>query len=53
MKGIPEFGLPPIDPLEIPYFTVNRTLNDLVSINAVLKNVIATGLGKIEIEGFK
>ncbi|GJQ84874.1 hypothetical protein Trydic_g492 [Trypoxylus dichotomus] len=43
VKGIPELKLPALDPLIIPYATVNRTLNELVSINAICKNVKILG----------
>ncbi|XP_050309980.1 uncharacterized protein LOC126745968 [Anthonomus grandis grandis] len=43
MKGIPELNLPPMDPFILPLMTVNRTLNDVVSINAVCRNIRVEG----------
>ncbi|KAK9721659.1 hemolymph juvenile hormone binding protein (JHBP) [Popillia japonica] len=50
IKGIPELKLPALDPLIIPYQTVNRTLNELVSINAICKNVKILGFSGAIIE---
>ncbi|XP_019867007.2 uncharacterized protein LOC109595997 [Aethina tumida] len=53
MKGIPELGLPPMDPFELPVMTVDRTINDLVSIKAVLRNVKMTGARNTVIDYLK
>lgn len=53
IKGIPEVGLPPLDPFILPLLTVNRTLNDAVSINAICKNIRVEGGGNTIIEGMK
>lgn len=53
MKGIPEVSMPPMDPFVLPLMTVNRTLNDVVSINAICKNIKVEGARNIIIEGLK
>lgn len=53
IKGIQELNLPPIDPFELPLMTVDRNVNDLVSIKAVLKDIKVLGLGNTIIESIK
>lgn len=53
MKGIPEVSMPPMDPFVLPLMTVNRTLNDVVSINAICKNIKVEGARNVIIEGLK
>ncbi|KAJ3654888.1 hypothetical protein Zmor_014041 [Zophobas morio] len=53
VKGVPEFNMPPIDPLELPFVTVDRTINELVSINAILKNVKVIGASNFVIEDIR
>lgn len=53
VKGIPELGISPLDPLKITSFSVNRTLNQLVSLNAVCTNVEITGLRNTVIRSLK
>lgn len=53
LKGIPEVGLPPMDPFELPVLTVNQTVNDLVSINAVCTNIKLLGYRNTVIDGIK
>ncbi|XP_076270148.1 uncharacterized protein LOC143202472 [Rhynchophorus ferrugineus] len=43
IKGIPELSFPPLDPFKIPIMTVNRTLNELVSIEAICRDVVLEG----------
>lgn len=52
-EGIPELNLPPFDPFELPLLTVNRTVNELVSINAVCKNIKTIGGSNRIIEDLK
>ncbi|KAH1024379.1 hypothetical protein HUJ05_003870 [Dendroctonus ponderosae] len=53
MKGIPELSLPPFDPFELPIMTVNRTLNDAVSINAIIRNIKVEGGRNTVIQGLR
>ncbi|CAG9768274.1 unnamed protein product [Ceutorhynchus assimilis] len=53
MKGIPEVSLPPMDPFILPLMTVNRTLNDVVSINAICRNIRVEGARNIVIDALK
>ncbi|XP_044268728.1 uncharacterized protein LOC123013922 [Tribolium madens] len=53
VKGIPEINMPPIDPLELPFMSVDRTINELVSIKAVMKNIKVLGASNIIIEDTK
>ncbi|KAL3282191.1 hypothetical protein HHI36_005385 [Cryptolaemus montrouzieri] len=49
IEGIKELGIPPIDPFKLPYLSVNRSIEEF-SINSVLKNIKATGLGNYIID---
>lgn len=51
--GIPEVGLPPLDPLEVKEYTIDQSLNELITIKANVKNVRSTGLQNSVIEEFK
>lgn len=53
LNGVPELDFPGIDPLVINVTSVDRTLNELISIKAVLKNVRVTGLGGVVINDLK
>ncbi|KAJ3633805.1 hypothetical protein MTP99_010730 [Tenebrio molitor] len=53
VKGIPELNMPPIDPFELPFATVDRTINELVSINATMRNVKMTGASNIIVEDLR
>ncbi|RZC39115.1 circadian clock-controlled protein [Asbolus verrucosus] len=53
IKGIPELNMPAVDPFELPVMTVDRTINELVSIKAVTKNIKVLGAGNVVIEDFK
>lgn len=53
MKGIPELSLPPFDPFELPLMTVNRTLNDAVTINAIIRNIKVEGGRNTVIQGLR
>lgn len=53
LRGIPEVGFPPLDPFELPLLTVNRTVNDLVRLNAVCANIKLTGGRNTVIETVK
>ncbi|KAJ8920773.1 hypothetical protein NQ315_004914, partial [Exocentrus adspersus] len=52
-KGIPELSLPALDPFELPLMTVNRTVNELVSINAVCRNIRVIGGSSAIIDDLK
>ncbi|KAF5285656.1 hypothetical protein FQR65_LT13086 [Abscondita terminalis] len=53
LKGIPKYNIPKLDPLEIPLMTVNRTLNEFLSIEAVMKNIKVYGFAGIFLNDFK
>lgn len=53
LEGIPEFGIPPIDPLQLESFHFERIINEELKISGVLANVLAFGAGKTVLEGFK
>lgn len=53
ISGIPELSLPPMDPFELPILVVNRTVNQLVRINAVCRNIRITGGSNVIIESVK
>ena len=53
VKGIPELGVPPIDPFELPLMTVNRANDDLVHINATCRNIRVIGGSSTIIEDVK
>ncbi|XP_060517814.1 uncharacterized protein LOC132696795 [Cylas formicarius] len=53
LKGIPEMSFPPLDPFELPLMTVNRTLNDLIAIQAVCRNIRVLGGANTVIDGVK
>lgn len=53
MKGIKELNLPPMEPFLLPVLSVDRNLNDLVSIKAVAKDIKVLGLGKTIIDSVK
>jgi len=53
IKGSPEHHIPRLDPAEIEVFRINRTLNDFVTVNAVLKNIRVVGLGNFAINQVK
>ncbi|KAJ2950151.1 hypothetical protein O0L34_g11503 [Tuta absoluta] len=46
--GLPEIGLPPLDPLKIPKIRILQG-DGPVNVNAALDNVIVTGFGKSEV----
>ncbi|KAB0794287.1 hypothetical protein PPYR_11126 [Photinus pyralis] len=52
-KGIPKYGVPKLDPIEIPLMVVNRTLNEFFSVEAVMKNIKVTGLSSTYVNDFK
>ncbi|KAF5299973.1 hypothetical protein FQA39_LY11346 [Lamprigera yunnana] len=52
-KGIPKYNIPKLDPLEVPYMVVNRTLNDFLSMQAIIKNAKVLGLSTAQINDFK
>lgn len=51
--GIPEIGLAPLEPLNIPQFVTNRTLANLAKVKITLNNVTMHGLAKTIIAGFE
>lgn len=53
MEGIPEFDLPPIDPLILESFSFERSLSDELKIAGALKNVAVFGAGKTVLEDFR
>ncbi|XP_025834588.1 uncharacterized protein LOC108734132 [Agrilus planipennis] len=53
IKGIPQLNIPKLEPLEIPEFSIDRTLNDFVSIIGTTKNIKVTGLSKYILQDFK
>jgi len=53
INGVPEVGYPGLDPLIINKTTVDRTLNELISIKAIITNARLTGLRDTIIEYVK
>ncbi|CAH1163964.1 unnamed protein product [Phaedon cochleariae] len=53
LNGIPELNFPPFDPFLLPIMSVNRTINDLVSINAICKNINVTGFRNTILDDLK
>ncbi|KAK5645848.1 hypothetical protein RI129_004312 [Pyrocoelia pectoralis] len=53
LKGIPKYGVPKLDPIEIPLMVVNRTLNEFFGVEAVMKNIKIMGLSSTTINDFK
>lgn len=53
IEGIPEFDLPPIDPLLLESFKFERILSDELKIVGELRNVLAFGAGKTVLEDFR
>lgn len=53
LNGIEEINFPKLHPLHIPLFIVNRTLNENVAINAVLKNLKFYGFNGTQLRYFK
>ncbi|XP_017780270.1 PREDICTED: uncharacterized protein LOC108565358 [Nicrophorus vespilloides] len=53
VSGVPELDFPGIDPLIINVTSVDRTLNELVSIKAVMRDVRVTGLKGVIIDDLK
>lgn len=51
-KGIPEMGLPSIEPLKIPEVTLNNGQGASVSLNATLNNLVLAGGSKYELRKF-
>lgn len=54
LKGIPEVNLPPMDPFVLPIMVINRTSsNDLVKINATVRNIRVEGARNLQVNGLK
>lgn len=53
VKGVEEIGMPPLNPLELPFMYVNRTVNSLVRIESEMKNVKVVFDEKTTIDAFK
>ncbi|KAK4875971.1 hypothetical protein RN001_012393 [Aquatica leii] len=53
LKGIKEINFPKLSPLHIPLFMVNRSLNDYVTVNAVLKDFKASGYDTTSLKSFQ
>ncbi|KAK4879327.1 hypothetical protein RN001_007473 [Aquatica leii] len=53
LKGVPKYNIPKLDPLEIPLMIINRTLNDFLSIESIIKNIKIYGLASTYINDFK
>nr|XP_023014639.1 circadian clock-controlled protein-like [Leptinotarsa decemlineata] len=53
VKGIPELDVPPVDPFKLPYMSVNRTINELMSISAVCKDITVSGFKNTIIDDLK
>lgn len=52
-QGIPEVNLPPMDPYFLPHAKINHNVNELVKINADIKNMKVTGFATSIIESLK
>lgn len=53
VDGIPEFDLPPVDPLRLESFSFERILSNELKISGVLTNVEAFGAGKMFLQDFR
>lgn len=54
LKGIPEVNLPPMDPFVLPIMVINRTSsNDLVKINATVRNIRVEGARNLQVNALK
>lgn len=53
VNGIREMNIPSFNPFHLPEFSVNRTLNDMVTISAVIKDLKVWGFDKIEFKNLK
>ncbi|KAK9881031.1 hypothetical protein WA026_014374 [Henosepilachna vigintioctopunctata] len=49
-EGLPEIGLPPLDPLKLDRLTVLQGAGGPVTVNASLTNVTVRGFGKTEVQ---
>lgn len=53
VDGIPEFEIPPIDPLKLESFSFERVLSNELKISGVLTNIEAFGAGKMVMHDFR
>ncbi|KAG5895536.1 hypothetical protein JTB14_010680 [Gonioctena quinquepunctata] len=53
INGIPELGFPAIDPFKMPFMAVNRTINELMSIQAVCRDITVIGFANTVIDDLK
>lgn len=53
IEGIPEFDIPPIDPLKLELFSFERIFNNDLRVSGVLEDIEAFGAGKTILEDFR
>lgn len=53
LKGIPEFKVPPYDPMYLPKVVIDQGNSQAVSFKATFKDMKTTGASKMEVRDVK